>query len=154
MSRILSTVANARSLGKRFCDFQRFNGKHTIVFIAHRPGHWVTLVVDVNAWDVVLWDSINPRRWPTRDLPKGKIGAFLRSAFPNKGDPTFSIAKNCPLQSHLVFGGFGANCGVYAIEFARAILFGTPLTKVSEVDMEGNRAHIINELKSLKIIRK
>jgi hypothetical protein len=49
--------------------------------------------------------------------------------------------------------GFGASCGVYAIEVACAIVFGNPLINVSEANMEGNGAHIINAAKrDLKII--
>jgi hypothetical protein len=105
---------NAASLGRQWQEQYHKELQFLLLPINEGNMHWKALIINVRSFRVELWDSLRCTQWP-RSIVKRRLEEFLYT-FCGRKTWTYSIPA-VPCQRL-------TNCGVFMIEFFRAVICG------------------------------
>ena len=116
--------------------------QHLLIPVNLQGEHWALLDANLQERSIRYLDSI-PKKWPAQVIKK-RLQEFLNGFTQTRGRWNMDVEKNVPKQR-------GSNCGVFVIEFMRAIVNDVPLERVQEAGMVEARAQIVRELQEQRV---
>lgn len=153
----VSTPASGEleALATKWRQFKGAQMNHVLVPVNLRNAHWCLVVVDVQKKRIDCWDSLSSfDQGNTIVKHKASLFTFLNALIQeDKGKWKITkVVKGLPQQTN------NHDCGIFCIDFMRAIINGCHEPKdveenwVSDSTIRVARAHIAREIKEREII--